>query len=771
MYKTIKIQIIIIFFICSFALGFSKNLAAGKRLEYNPEPKYSLTNNQNDPFELTDGIIDKSLWYEIYRGKTVGWYPVSLVEITLNLQKVEKISHINIYTTGGGQNGVEYFDWAAAAISSNGKDYYIQSFVDSSNLIFSTKDAIPYVIKLPVNQKARYIKLFVRPTDDSFFSDEIEVIESSENLINNDNPRYQSKEEMVDLLERAMQLQRDSKVLFDRIAQSSAKLGEIESKLQMIKNNIAQLNTNLTDESIAKTESEFAKFKANYLKSEYKADWICSPVDAIDIVRYGDLPSVNLDCNEINLYQWQNEYDTAAVNITNCSNSKIIFKANLSPLQIDNTAIASKEIFEIRRLLYVRVLNAGLVGDPLVLQNDKPFTIKTGETVQLWLQAYAKDLAKGEYKAALAIEAVGNNVDKKLQTIPIKLTVANKTFPNDVPFYSCNWDDIAISDRFTGGNPFLVKYAVDDLKKHYINVLSARPELLYSDSKTILISHKLLENIKLRDTNSFVLLGLGGHYFLNKKFGSFKSTNWESDFINFLRHLRDYMINSGFDYNDYAIYPFDEYIGEDFIYIAKIIKKVDPKLKIYANKWFESKEQFRQVKDLIDIWCPHIPDAMANTEKFEYYKKTGDFDKIWCYHAYIACDRFFSQSKLRVSKEWRGDNRIFWRTMPMTAVYLGMDGAGFWVYQDANMKGWDKDSLGNHGVIYNGSYNPDKDCYGEAIVPSKRWQMWREGIEDAVILKDYPELLKEFVAKKPQDINSKYLQELRKRAIENSNKQ
>jgi hypothetical protein len=93
-----------------------------------------------------------------------------------------------------------------------------------------------------------------------------------------------------------------------------------------------------------------------------------------------------------------------------------------------------------------------------------------------------------------------------------------------------------------------------------------------------------------------------------------------------------------------------------------------------------------------------------------------------------------------------------------------MTGTGFWVYQDEGSSGWIKDKFGDYGVIYDGSKNPDSNCFPEMIVPSKRWQQWREGVEDAVCLSGHKELLDEFFGTPSSKLSSEYLTGLRKRA-------
>jgi hypothetical protein len=107
---------------------------------------------------------------------------------------------------------------------------------------------------------------------------------------------------------------------------------------------------------------------------------------------------------------------------------------------------------------------------------------------------------------------------------------------------------------------------------------------------------------------------------------------------------------------------------------------------------------------------------------------------------------------------------MFWRLLPIVAAYHKMSGVGFWVYQDGDCSGWIKDKFGDYGVIYDGSQNPDNNCFPEVIVPSKRWQQWREGIEDAVCLSEHQKLLDEFFHAPSFKLSSDYLTGLRKRA-------
>lgn len=740
-----------------------KNLALGKKLQYATKPEYRLTMHSRDPYLLTDGRIDKSLWDDKYREKTVGWgwkIP-SLLEITIDLGRIENVANVNVYTVGGGKAGVEYPEYILASTSNSGKQYALASFTSSDSWDFGTNLAKPKVINLPVEQRARFIKLLVRPSGKYFFTDEIEVIESGNDVINEASDHYLSQSKTIELVERVRQLQRDMDVLKKRFIRSgnTNALRELEKK-------IGSLSKNTTLDRVAKIETEFSVFRASLLNSTYKTDWLCYQTEPMEILRYGNLPTDVPGTPAISLYQWQNEYGAVALNLVNCSPASIVFKMNLSPLRRKDKDIDSKDVFELRRAAYVHVMNAGLVADPLLLQNSMPFPVAPGETVQIWLEAHSKDLKAGQYVATMAITAQGDNLSKTLQTVPMKLEVTDKILPDEIPFSFCNWDYVTVADRFTSKSQGLVNSAVIDLENHYTNVVVIRHDKIFYSNNSGISPQKFNSEIALRNKpNPFYLIYLGSQRPLQRKFGTFRTLKWESNFKLFLTQLRNYMQKSGLGYDRFALYPFDEFVGDDFIYVAKFIRDFDPRLKIYANHWIKPSE-FSRLKGLIDIWCPHMPDVLANKGMYDKYRSSGVFDEIWCYLANLSAERFFAPAKTMASKQWRGGNKVFWRTMPIVAVSLEMTGAGFWAYQDPNRSGWANDKMSEYGVVYDGAKNPDKNCFPESIVPSKRWRQWRQGIEDAVCLSGHKDLLNEFLKKPGYQLTSKYLTSLRKRADE-----
>jgi hypothetical protein len=195
---------------------------------------------------------------------------------------------------------------------------------------------------------------------------------------------------------------------------------------------------------------------------------------------------------------------------------------------------------------------------------------------------------------------------------------------------------------------------------------------------------------------------------------------WKAVFSQWLKNLIKHLNNAGVNYDKFALYPFDESLCDDFYKLAKLIKATDPKVRIYANSFGKGPKEFSRFRELIDIWCLQDSHCERNPQWLEQIK---DFAKqVWTYEC------------LRPMKA--KDPYSYYRLMPWRAFKRGQTGAGFWIYYyGLNFKTgavpWD-DTLrprGFSGVVYGrgGSLVPG---LLENIVPSRRWQAWREGVED-----------------------------------------
>jgi hypothetical protein len=108
-----------------------------------------------------------------------------------------------------------------------------------------------------------------------------------------------------------------------------------------------------------------------------------------------------------------------------------------------------------------------------------------------------------------------------------------------------------------------------------------------------------------------------------------------------------------------------------------------------------------------DVWAPHL-DCLDETYLPVCAREGRD---IWAYRV---------QGKGTAPASVRG---AFWRLFR-----TGVTGYSFWTYVDASDDPWTPYDIDRHDyhVVYNG--DPVE------MIPSKRWEAWREGVEDYTLL-------------------------------------
>jgi hypothetical protein len=126
----------------------------------------------------------------------------------------------------------------------------------------------------------------------------------------------------------------------------------------------------------------------------------------------------------------------------------------------------------------------------------------------------------------------------------------------------------------------------------------------------------------------------------------------------------------------------------------------------------------------VDLWCPVL--GAKHPQQIEWLRNTGK--PLWSYTV-----------GRRLLSPYSAYRLALWR-----AFDVGATGCGFWCY--AVGEGWKnrdmwKESAGLYAVIYTLEGAPAEVSRREVIIPSRRWEAWREGIEDYT----YLHLLREVV--------------------------
>ncbi|MBE0536466.1 MAG: DUF4091 domain-containing protein [Phycisphaerae bacterium] len=711
------------------------NLALGKRCTFSPAPNYSLCTDEGDATQLTDGKEFGSWWT---KKSTVGWsWGSTGIEIVVDLEKSSMIDKVKIYTVGGGFANVEFPEFIALLASENGKDYGFVSLIDAeevANIRSVGHNRVPHTFVLDtLHVKARYVKLVVRPNYTYFFLDEIEVWGQAEDSM----PSAHLRKDLIQY--------KSSRLLHEAIEDFL----EVKRTIEATNTFLQKKRRNLSSEFFSKTLSDLESLagelqiptKEIYLPGEirrlqrdvgvlrgsiYKAIhnraffcYIANPMDKLLAREMLEVGPYTRKAMEINL--WQNEYESSAINILNCSDRPIDMSVSLSPtMSEDGTRIDSNDVYSIRRAIFVKVLGVGLSADPLVLQTDEPFEIEPGATAQIWLTVFGKKLGKGRYHSAVAISGSMNGKDLPIQAFRIDVNIEGLKIPERSSLKACVWDQYTWVSEVTNTD---LQSVARDLKSHYVNVGVINP-ILIPFLRTP-YNHKEIFETYLEANDSYEIYLLYLNWWPEEsarnskrdggRFGEWMSPSWKRNFSLWLRELVKTLRARGIDYDRFAIYPFDESLCDEFYQVAKLVKEFDPKIKIYANSFGRGPKDFMRFEKLVDIWDLHWKHCKVHPDWLEDIKGFGK--EVWTYR---------TQGPSRAN-----DPYSYYRLMSWDAFASGQTGVGFWIYVSRDKQQWNDGPLakGYYDVVY-GQANSPVHTGGEKIIPSRRWESWREGIED-----------------------------------------
>jgi len=708
------------------------NLALHKNYTLTPVPNYALCTDKSDENQLTDGKTFGSWWV---KKTTVGWKLASSgIEVVIDLKQAASIDQVKVYSVGGGYSNVEFPDFIAVLVSGDGEKYRFAGLISSKDLAGrrSKYQRIPHTFVIDnINAQGRFVKVVVRPRGYYFFLDEIEVIGSKDKLkrqtergdnlfVSGDSERLlrtiedylQVRENVTEVVKVLPNIQnRFSPDFFKKV---STELGALRDKVPL------PINKMYSQSELLALGKRVGAIRARIYRQVYNSEFACFVADPMKMLLERDMQVVDVSKRRsIDVRLWQREYESAAVNIINCSQEPLDIVVSLSPLVgPTGTNLEASKIVTLRRAIFVRALNLGLIADALVLQPEEPFQLKPGGVAQIWFTVFNPVLPAGDYKGVFAVAASCGSKKFPVKSLQLNITVDKITFPEDIALNTCTWD---IYPWYNGATEHIMDVVAEDLRTHYVNVSVIHPYLVPFLKTQFNASYfsKFEKHLQNNDFCRMYLLYFAwrGKRKQEGRFGQWMSSTWKREFSAWLRKLVAVLKERGVGYERFALYPYDETLGDEFYRVAKLIKQVNPKIKIFANNFGRGPSDFMRFKDLIDIWCPHRVHCTAHPEWLGTIKSFGK--EVWTY-----------------AGEARPPAKTFppygyYRLMAWDAFHRGQTGIGFWTYIDRKEHAWDDVStpIGYYTVIYGANKSP-VDTHGEKIVPSRRWEAWREGIED-----------------------------------------
>ena len=397
------------------------------------------------------------------------------------------------------------------------------------------------------------------------------------------------------------------------------------------------------------------------------------------------------------------ETESFAINLTNATDRELNVPISM-PLELGLVPRLAVHV-ETDRLNYVddalSLLRPGLDGRCSV-------TVPPGMTRQLYLSARLEKSASGE----LMIGATRLNVKlHPLKTaLPVELPI--KMFSYALLYHNAN-----LNRRYEDSRKMLMAMH-DNMAAPY---QFHSPQPVFDENGKIrpekMDWSKMDRHLSMMAQPANVLLGLPVHsdphltIFLGKNGGKSIATyspEWERRIIAYLRTVVPEFRKRGITYDRLFICMRDEPPEKDIEYLerlAKVIRRADPKLKIYNNFHYAlSLRSIERLADAIDVLAPEL--EMMTPERMKILNASGK--EIWVYHVQ---NRNYPANRIRE----------YFRMLRRENV----KGYSYWCFFDRHPE-WEPRGAQSYSVVYDG--DPDE------WTPSKRSEAIRKGLEDYTVL-------------------------------------
>lgn len=410
------------------------------------------------------------------------------------------------------------------------------------------------------------------------------------------------------------------------------------------------------------------------------------------------------------------EREQAAINL--CNGGAKPLKVSVS---VSGFGGAKAPRLVLREAVHVETAPGRFIADPLPrLRADSggvlSMSLPPGVFRQLWCDISTTGCPPGEYSAQVQIAAPGI----KPVICPIRLRVLPVTFPAVAPIATWNYSYMhwpLIKDRWP--------QAAADLTAHHINSYCWPSDTLpwpkFGDDGTLqpLDWTNLDRALAAHGPVKWLLLWPGFDWPNNVALRQDLEPGtplWEQRFVAWFRAMIAGLKERGFGYDRVAWYLRDEPTTFPTAQVVAMtgaaVHKADPQALVVANPYDAATQPMLDLMaPAVDIWCPMLSWARGDLLKWfqDQSRKSGI---LWSYQVLSKDRDAFLDYRLSFWDCWR----------------KGISGQGFWCYADGDPDNWSP--YGTNRALYGTVYGGDE----EELIPSRRWEAWREGTEDYTYL-------------------------------------
>ncbi len=412
----------------------------------------------------------------------------------------------------------------------------------------------------------------------------------------------------------------------------------------------------------------------------------------------------------ITIHAFGNEFEDAALTLLNATAEPLTVRCTFQKPSLGQQRpqpapdLAAR--VTLRRAVPIATTMSDRVFDALPeLDRSQTLTLVPGEATQLWLVFNTHGLEPGAHELILYIGSLTRPAT--IREIPLRIEVWPVALPGDV-YVKMNWggmDAGSVSGQ-----------VVQDMLDHGVSCIygPALPAVPVDETG------QLAGEIDWAHVDA-TLARVPGHFFL--LWGAPPARRWpdgvnppedsEAWFAGFktaIDALANHLLEKGFPYGQWAFYPIDEPWNTGFQEIPRLkafcetVKRANPQAQLYTDPaGLVRVEYLAEFKDLIDIWQPEFNVLKRDPALVTWFQENARH--FWTYEA-------------------MGPGRDLlplghYRALGWSAWKLGVEGLGYWVYRGMDI--WWPIEGGDYAIVYQN---------GEEVVPSRRWEADRDGVED-----------------------------------------
>lgn len=677
----IKRSITLCFIFFFSPILFAQNQLLIKNAKTTPLANYKNTSGYNDPVKLYDGkfATGRIFWSD---PNSLGWKSTGQITIDIELETLSEISSISMNTAKNEAANVFFPLNVNLFISSDGKSY--QYIGDISPKEFTQKNIYKAITlsKEMINSIAKYVKIVVIPEGNMFFTDEI-VIKGNKTSSTATSSAALTTSQMGKIVSENKKSEVNRRLLLNKLVPST---GVDLNQLNNLKKEILQADNLASDQVYQNYLNSINQLSVSKGGTGIQLSILASPwgKKTITANQTGLLSAINVtEYIAIEAFNNQDKGYSGSFNITG----------------IEGVELHLYEATDVRTRKSETVKDALI---PVLTSTNLSFT--PGERKVFVLALESNKALKSTVKVGIGTEF------NSLLTFPLTIL------------------DVGINNRFTSSLGFNVnvwpyynypffkgreRQIQKDLKEHYSNVFAIPATVLEPNNLTT--DHaKLKAYLRFYSADDKVLLFLSYRGYVAKP-GNFMLDSWKNSYRSWYANIAKILEESGVLNENIYLYPFDEIKQNEipaFTKFSSWIKSERPDTKIYATVF--DANLLPRISPSADV-----VQVLASAKNMPLVK-TFDKKTLWLYDIMDDSKGVDPYSRYRL---------LAWKAFSVQAT-----GIGFWNYADQSGESIWNDSDGpraDYNVVYD---------QGNTLISSRRWEAFKQGVEDYFLLSRYAQL-------------------------------